>query len=270
MHKNTFFSLLCLLYSGLIISACTTLGPMPGITALSPVPNDRTGVEIQSGYVPGFYLSDAVQENPNGDIMVQFSGMFDPGEWLPVKGLSMGARYVTGSSSKGIIEPMIRYRRHLDKDQRIATQVTAFGTHASGGSEGASYEATRGGIELSTDIRVTPKFKWIELHVTGGSSLTLISANGSYCSNNNGYGMKCEDGQSADTHTDTFGAYPALFVGSYLDFFRHTDWYIHNLRVGFYMAAGRMPRVRHGKQEDIDQSWHSYGVNVIAGFGAGK
>jgi hypothetical protein len=243
---------------------------MPGVTGLSPVSNGRTGIEAQAGYIPGFYLSDAVQKDPNGDIMVQFSGMFDPGDWLPIKGLSVGARYVTGGDSSSIIEPMLRYRRYLDDNKRIAMQITGFGTTAEGRAEGASYSAARGGLEFSTDIRVTPEFKWIEFHVTGGSSLTLISAEGHYCMNGEGYGQSCSEGQEATTSVKTFGAYPALFVGAYLDFFRHTDWTLHNARLGFFMAGGKMPRVRSGKQEESDGSWHSFGLNLIVGFGAVK
>jgi len=253
-----------------VFTACTSLGPMPGVTGLNPIPEERPGVEAQLGYVPGFFLSDAVQADPSGDVMLQFSGMFDPGSSLGAKGLSVGARYVSGHDGRGYFEPMMRYRRFLDRERRVALQAVGFGTRASGQSDGASYEALRGGLELASDIRITPENRWVELHLTGGASMTGIRAKGNYCMNEAGYGETCKDGRQGEAKADTSDVYPALFVGAYLDGFRHRTWYLHTLRLGAYMAGGKMPRVRMGQETGVDGSWYSFGLNLIMGMGGAE
>jgi hypothetical protein len=199
--------------------------------------------------------------------MVQFSGMFDPGDALPIKGLSLGGRYVTGGDSRGMIEPLLRYRSFLDDDERVAIAATGFGTNASGEAKGASFKAIRGGAEVAIDVRVTPKHDWIQLHLTGGASLTLIKAEGDYCMSPEGYGESCGDERIAETHVDTFGAYPAILGGLYVDLMRRMGLFIHTVRIGAYFAGGLIPRVRQGKQESHG-SWFSGGLNLIVGLGA--
>jgi|GEM_PF-537189 len=265
--------LLFLFFGALAVGpGCTTLGPMPAMTALNPVPEQRTGVEVQAGFVPGFFLSDTVQEapDPSRNPMPQLSVLFDPGELLAVRGLSLGARYVGGDDSHGIVEPMLRYRFFVDDDERFALGFVGFGTYATGSADGTSYTAIRVGLETSTDIRLTPKYRWIELHLNAGAAMTVIHAEGDYCTDPAGFGDACEGHHTPDTHAEVTGAYGTLFIGAYLDFFRHTDWSIHPVRLGIVMAGGTMPQIRMGEQEDTDGSWYSIGLNLITGFGAAE
>ena len=40
-----------------VVSGCTTLGPMPATTGVAAIPSGRPGVEAQIGVVPSYHLS---------------------------------------------------------------------------------------------------------------------------------------------------------------------------------------------------------------------
>ncbi len=246
---------------------CTQLGPMAGATLNNVVPQDRAGVELQGATVPGWHVSDTVKEQESGGSVTQLAVMVDAGKLLPTKGLGIGGRWV-GSFDGGYFEPMIRYRTFLDEGERVALGLTGYATHASGSERGASYEMTRGGVELGVDVRVTPKNRWAELHVTGGASVTGVTADGTYCMNEAGYGRDCDSdtNEQGDTTGQVSGAFPAAFAGVSLDLFRGIP-VLHFLRLGAYMAGGAMPHARFNKEEP-SRAWFAYGLNLTAGIGA--
>lgn len=248
-------------------TGCTTLGAMPGMTMANAIPQDRMGGELGVALVPGFHLSDAVQEQAEGTLHGQLSGFFDPGEALGVaRGLGLGVRYI--GNDDGYFEPMVRYRFYLDDQERVATAIVAYGTHASGSERGASYRMDRGGLELSTDIRVTPSWRWLELHVTGGASVTFLSARGTYCLNSDtGWGRDCDEdtAEQGDTTRTLTAWLPGLFVGATLDLFRDVP-IVHIVRLGAYMSGGSMPVVKQGETADM-RGWYAMGLNLMLGIG---
>jgi hypothetical protein len=250
------------------LTACTTLGPMPGLTMADPVPDGRAEVEAQAGVVPGFFLSDSVQESPDSDTLGQLSAFFEPGELISLEGLAAGARWVTGGDDGGYFEPMLRYRAFLDEAQRISLAGLAFATATSGSSGGASYDIFRAGAEVSLAVRATPESQFVELQLLGGASLTGIVGDGAFCMDaDTGYGVDCAEGQTAQTVAEVDGAYPTAFAGLSLDFARHTEMILHDVRLGAYVAGGAMPRIRFGEQEGSG-TWFGGGLVLSVGVGA--
>jgi len=244
---------------------CTTLGPMPGMTAVSAVPQQHPDAEVQLARVPGYHLSSATQEDAHGSTMDQLSLLFEPNDWIGVQGLGAGARFV-GSEDDGHLEPMLRYRRFLDDDERIAFAVTGFGTHASGADKGASYTLNRGGAEFTLDTRVTPKNSWFELHLLGGSGLIALFADGDYCADSEGFGVECGEGVSGSTHGEVNDVFPTFFVGLGLDGARHLDSAFHSARLAGWLGGGFMPVVQNGELEE-KRGWAAAGLGLTLGFG---
>src|SRR5580693_9452717 len=89
-------------------AACTTLGPMPATTAISAVPSDRPGLEVQAAVVPAFYLSDAAQSSNAGQATSQLSFLLEPDRLLGMPGLIVGLREF-GASGDSLVEPYIGY-----------------------------------------------------------------------------------------------------------------------------------------------------------------
>ncbi|MBN1948058.1 MAG: hypothetical protein JW797_20485 [Bradymonadales bacterium] len=251
--------------------ACTTLGPMPGMTMANSVPEVRPGGEVGAAIVPGYYLSDSTGEDPDRDQMSQLYGFFDPGYLWPLKGLSVGGRWVAGGDETGYFEPMLRYRTFLDNEDRVALSAVGFGTYVDRSHQGASYSVVRAGAELATDIRLTPISRWAELHLLGGASLTVLSGDGSYCMDEeSGYGIDCTDDRTANAEAELLGAYPSAFVGVNVQVARHLDILFHGLRVGGFIAGGTMPRIRFAEQQDSPESWFTWGANASFDLGAAR
>ena len=249
--------------------ACTSLGPLPGMTVANAVPDPRAGGELGFAAVPGTVLSDGARERVDkAEPMPQLSAWFEPGELLDQgKGLGLGMRYF-GGGDDGVYEPMIRYRTWLGDHKRVAIMGVAYGTIASGEDLGATYDMTRMGGELSVDVRATPINRWIELHLTGGASLTGLWASGHYCVNKDtGYGRDCDekDGERPDTTVSVQTAVPSAFVGAHIDLLRDIP-IIHGVRLGLIMAGGLQPEFRFGEHED-EQPWFSMGGHISFGIG---
>lgn len=242
---------------------------MPGVTMTDPVPEGRMSGEVGGGIVPGYYLSDTTQQDPDRDQLVAANGLFDTSGLLPIDGLSVGGRWIAGGDETGYFEPMVRYRMYLDEEHRISTSIVAFGTFAKGSANGASYEVGRGGAEFSTDIRITPPHDVIELHVLGGASATVIGGSGDYCMDEeSGYGIDCGEGELGNTTADLFGVYPSAFVGFAVDLGNHLNSAFHGVRLGGYTAGGTMPRIRFAEDTDSPESWFTWGGNLSVSFGA--
>jgi hypothetical protein len=245
-----------------VLGACTTLGPMAATTAVSPVPANRPGAEVQVGVVPGFMLSDAthaVHGTPVGEV----SGLVEPDTMVGIPGLVVGARQV-GSEGNTVFEPFAGIRRKLDDDLSIA--AIAFGTHGQGEASHASYEATRAGAEISADARVLTS-RFIDLHAQAAVSLTGLWASGTYCVATTGEGIDC-NGDANDRVVDArlSGVYVGATTGLSLDLFRSQESVIHVVRLAAMLGFGAMPRVRDGKQEAGD-AYVSGGMTLTVGLG---
>lgn len=264
-------------FCALSASACTTLGPMPGVTGATVVPESRPGAEVQAAFVPGYFLSEATQEGkagadnrfPSGTTLQQLSGFIEPGKLVHLPGLSVGGRYVSGGDGPGYFEPMLRYRAEVVDG--LALGAVGYGTRASGSAEGASYSAIRGGVEASADFRVLPKSRWVEIHLTGGGSLTGLSAEGRYCQDENGFGRSCATSPSgiiepANAAARIQGAYPTGFGGLALDFAKHSGGIFHGVRFVFLTAVGTMPSVRFGEAQPATM-WTSWGLGLSVAMG---
>lgn len=246
---------------------------MPAMTGLSPVFEGRPGGEAQVGVMPGYFLSDAVREqDPEGAGIQQALLMVEPGRAIGVPGLSLGTRFVGKKENGGYLEPMLRYRLALDDGHRASLGLTGYGTRASGSLSDASYSATRSGLELGLDVRLTPETSWGELHFVGVAAATALVANGEYCTDEEGrFGVDCPD--SGDPRTrqraEVSGLYPALGASLALDFSRRALQAVHAVRLAIHVAAGTLPRVELGQQRHL-RTYGQGGVSLSMEFGAAR
>lgn len=251
---------------GLAGAGCTTLGPTPATTGFTAQPAGRPDVAAQAAIVPGHYLSSAVTEDPKGAGIGQGAISFEPDRLLRLPGLVIGAR-LFGQRGDMLVEPVLGYRRTLG-DGGISIGVFAFGTHASASADGASYEATRLGGELATDLRITRPDRWAELHLFGGAAVTGLSVDGDYCIDDAGkYGVQCpDDGTGTKRSSHASGAYPALHVGVAGAFLQHRPGWFHGVRLSAMIAGGAMPRVIQAEQTDAS-AYFSVGLAAQAAIG---
>lgn len=252
------------------IAGCTTLGPIPATTTVSAVPEQRPDVEVQLAAAPGYYLSSAVVEDPQGVAIAQLSAVFEPARLVPVPGLVVGARLI-GPEGDTQLEPIVGVRRALGADRRIALAGLAYGTHGEASRDDASYAATRVGGELAVDVRVLDETRFAELHVAGALSATWLSAEGSYCTDAEGtFGRMCPDpADPAAPRVDARaeGVYPAATLGVALGGFRHRDGPFHGARLAILVAGGWMPRVEGGEQTR-GTLYGALGASLSLSFGA--
>lgn len=254
----------------LCLGGCTTLGPMPMTTAQTPLPSPRPGGEIGFAVVPGYYLSDSVKraEDADNSVNAQVSGMFEPGELIDLPGLSLGGRWVGGDDSDGYGEPMLRYRRYLDAQQRYALSGVAFGTHARGSSGEESYSATRLGLEATGDMQLTPDSHWVELHASLSAAATGLDADGSYCLDaEQRFGADCENSSTPPITATAGGVYPSATAVLALDFGRQLPGIFHGGRLALLGSVGSMPVVEGGEQRSA-RLLQSAGLSLTLGFGA--
>jgi hypothetical protein len=230
----------------------TTLGPMPGATGVSSVPAGRTDAELQLGVMPGYYLSQSTVAEPAGAAISQLSLAVDPGAHVP--GLVAGFR-IFGPSHDTLGEPMLGYRRALG-DGTYSISGIAFATHGQAEEQQASYQATRAGLEGGVDVRLSDPRKNIEPHVIASLSLSAVSADGTYCQDDDlVHGVDCPDEPDPPTNvTDAHvgGAYALAAAGLALDFARHLDGNFHGARLMALAAIGTMPRVVGGEQDGME------------------
>lgn len=257
---------------GLVVGAagCTSLGPMPAVTAQPVLPAQRPGVEAQVAMVPGYFLSSAVQDEAKGSPVKQASLMGEPGELIGVPGLSAGGRVVGGADDGAYVEPMVRYRGALDDHGVFAGGVVVYGSHQQGESSGASLEATRAGAEIGVDARATPESKWVEVHLGGSVGLMSLDAQGEYCLDADGrWGVDCADPPVNTTKATADGFFPSAGGMIALDFGRHLDGILHGGRLAVHGAVGKMPRVERAEQRD-SKTYTSAGLSLTLGAGAAK
>jgi hypothetical protein len=243
---------------------------MPATTAQSIAPIERPGLELQAAAVPGYFLSSSVREEAKSASIGQVAVMLEPGEWIEAQGLSAGARYVGNDNSDGYLEPLLRYRLALDDEARFSTAAIGFGTHASGDNKGSSYSATRAGLELGVNARVTGKSRFVELHARLSSSLTALDADGEYCiDGDRGFGVECADNGLPNTSVEAGGVYPSATAGISLEFARHLSGPLHGGALGLLASVGSMPRVRSGQQVE-PAAYLAAGLSLSLGLGAAE
>lgn len=249
-------------------TACTTMGPMPIATGISPVPANRTSVEIQGGAVPGFELSDGAHAAyaGRGTPLPQLSGLVEPGDAIGVKGLVLGARRV-GNEGDTLVEPFAGVRRMVDTN--VAVAVLAFGSQSSAGGDNdhVAYAAKRLGGEVAIDTLVVGDHS-VALHAQAAVSAMGIWAHGHYCVDATGDGIDC-NGDDSDTvvTANVSGLYGAASAGLSLDMFRNPHSVIHLVRLAAMITAGAMPRIVDGVQQD-GNAFLSAGTTLTVGFGA--
>jgi hypothetical protein len=251
-------------------SGCTALGPMAATTGIAAVPAGRPSFEGSIGVMPGHYLSAGVQAQPKGAGIGQAAVMIEPDSIIHVPGLIVGGRYVGSSTSGGYPEPMVGYRTYLGADHLLAVSAIGYATYGSGTRNGASYSATHGGAEAGIDFRVTPEFKWFELHLAAAASLTGISARGSYCIDaDHRYGTDCPDPPQSRVGASAGGLYPSGIGSIAIDVGRRLDGEFHGGRIALMGGGGTMPRVIGGQQEGAEP-YAAAGLSLTVGFGEGR
>ncbi len=248
-----------------VLTACTTLGPMPATTGVSAIPANRPGGEVQAAVMPVFYLSEATQEAPHeSSASPQLAGLFEPDRLLGTKGLILGAR-TWGGDGDTPIEPMIGYRRRLD--ERFAVAGIAYGTIAHGEGGGAYYDATRLGGELAVDALLIPMGDYLGLHFQATVAATYINASGRYCVESNGIGTDCDD-YSREVNGEIEGIYTSATAGGSLDIARRPHGVFHGVKLAFLGAVGAMPKLRDGIQAPSKETYKSFGLLLTVGLGS--
>ena len=262
---------LCVVAAASLVAACTTLGPMPAMSGATPIPPPRTGVELQLGVVPGYFLSSSVQQEIDGASINQLAALVDVGGLLSLPGLTVGGRYVGEGDQGGYPEPTLGYRWYLGPSRRLAAGIFGYGAHGSGAERGASYSATRGGLDGSIDIRLTPEYRWLELHLVATASFVALSAKGTYCTDDaQRFAVECPedgDGPGNMTTAEARGLYPAGSAGIAVDSGRHLAGYFHGVRFLLDIAGGSMPRVEMGEQQTA-ALWAAFGLSLTIGVGS--
>ena len=242
---------------------------MPATTGVSSVPIQRIGGEAQFGWVPGYYLSDAVGKDPKGKSVQQLALTFEPDD-LAIPGLFFGGRIVGQEDTGMYPEAMLGYRTLLDEQQAFALGVVAFGTRASGARDNASYSATRVGSEVGFDWNATGSSKWFELHLLAGFSLTGTDIDGQYCLDADGkYGVKCPEQGPITVDASAAGFYLGGTSGAALDFARHMESAFHGGRLALLVSFGTMPSVVGG-QQDSAIVYGAAGITLTLGLGSSE
>jgi hypothetical protein len=248
-----------------ILSACTSLGPMPATTGLSAVPIGRPGAQAQLGTMPGFYASQAAQNEAKGAPIQHLSALFDPDHWLPVKGVVIGARiFGQGGDTPG--EPYVGYRRKMS--ETVSVGGVAFGSSKRSESNLATYHGVRAGAEGAIDAELWAPRTWLSVHAQAAGSITRILASGSYCVDDQGVAKDCNM-ENPDMNTTvngrTVGVYPAATGTLALELGAKSGLF-DSARLALLGGAGRMPLVLAG-DESATGTYFTIGASLTLGVG---
>lgn len=249
-------------------AGCTALGPTPATTAVTARPAARPEVDLQAAIAPGYFLSSAVVADPAGAGIQQLSAVVEPDRWIALPGLIAGAR-IAGNSGDAPLEPMLGYRATVGGADSLALAGIVFGTRGEATADEASYEATRGGIELGADLIIVDH-PWAELHGFAALTAHAVSAEGEYCVDPEGFGRMCPDPPPTPAaprqRASVSGAYGAATAGLALAVWRDRASVFHGARVAVMFAAGTMPRVIAGEQEGASR-YASIGLALSIALG---
>jgi hypothetical protein len=248
-----------------LLSACTSLGPMPATTGVSAVPIGRPGAQAQLGTMPGFYASQAAQNEAKGTPIQHLSALFDPDRWLPVKGAVVGFR-VFGKDGDTPGEPYLGYRRHVS--DRIAVGGVAFGSSNRSESRLASYHGVRVGAEGAVDAELWAPARWFSIHAQAAGSLTRILASGTYCVDDVGLAKDCNEEDPTMNQMisgKTVGVYPAA-TGTLALELGSGSGVFDTARLAFLGGLGRMPLVERGDESGTG-TYFTIGASLTVGVG---
>jgi len=248
----------------LTASACTTLGPMPTTTGVSPIPHQRPGVDVQAGAVPGVHVSSMTQKDPAGSSFTQLAAAFEPDRLVGIPGLIAGGRFISNTPNQ--VEPYLGWRGFVDPAKTIAVAAVAFGTRSRGRNQGASLEASRIGGEVIADANLTGPSRFAELHLVGGASAVGMWSAGTYCANADGFGVDCDNQSNAPINGSISGVLPAARAGLALDFVRNRASVFHGGRLELTISGGTMPLVVAGDKKG-SAGYASAGLSLTLGVG---
>lgn len=257
----------------LLPSGCLTLGPTPTMTGVPPLPNGRSSLELQAAAVPGYYLSETVQQDPKATALPQLLGVFEPAQLIGVPGVLAGARYAGDADSGAALEPLLGYRTFLDDAHRFGLSGVGFVAYTAEQKDFESFTALRGGLESTFDANLTGFSKYAELHANVGATLTLLSVDGRYClDERREYGVDCDGAAGAPpleppVAAGLSGVFPSGHAGLSLDFGRHLRSAFHGARLGLDVAGGAMPTVIGAEQRGMT-AYLSGGLSLSIGIGA--
>jgi hypothetical protein len=247
-----------------LLTGCTTLGPMPATTGVSAVPINRPGGEVQIGPVPGFFLSSSAHSTSQGSPIMQLSALVEPDRWFKLPGLVIGAR-LFGQDGDTPGEPYVGYRRTVRKDMSIGGGI--FGTSKSSTQKLASYKASRIGGEAALDAQLLES-EWFGFHLQGAVSATRINASGEYCVDMMGIAKDCNiEDPSMNTMIDgkQTGVYPAATGTLALDFAKGRDGVFDGARLGLMFATGTMPMMKDGVKTG-NETYAAGGLTLTLGI----
>ena len=250
-----------------VLASCTSVGPMPTTTAISAIPSERPGGEVQVASVPVFRLSNAASgEDRSGQATPQLSALIDPDRWA-LPGLIIGGRLFGESGDTGV-EPYIGYRR---RSGAFSGAAVAFGTKMGAEKDGVTYDATRVGGEIMGDALLATLGSWGQLHAGGGVAMTYLSATGTYCVADNGNGRDCGNNppQVPKVDGELSGVYTSGTLLFALDIGRRPTGVLHAIRIGAMFSVGHMPRLVDGRQLRGDV-FISGGLGLTVGFGTSE
>jgi hypothetical protein len=244
----------------MLLTGCTTLGPMPATTGVSAMPAQRPHGEVSTGFMPAYLLSRAASDDDrDGDLTSQLSLLFEPDRLLGIPGLVVATRYFGEDGDFGI-EPIVGYRKRI---QRFAVSGLVYGTRLGDEAQGASYEATRMGGEVSVAARLEGRYIRLDAQLTGAA--TYLSAEGQYCVDQNGYAIDCGDNPRM-VDAEVSGVYPSATASLALDLGPLSSWF-HGARLSGMFSVGYMPALVNGQQQE-GTGYISGGVLLSLGFGA--
>ena len=252
------------LASLIAVVSCTTLGPVPTSTGVSPLPQQRPGVDVQAAVVPGFHLSTTTiaDEDKQGSGFPQAAAVFEPDRLLGVPGVIVGGRAIFNNPNQ--VEPFVGWRGYLDGARRYALAAVAYGTRSRGTERSATVDATRVGAEVIGEVELDGMF-----HALVGVSTTVLWAKGSYCRDDDGLGADCPETAPMPEDARLTDVLPAGRAGLALDFARNHDSAFHGGRVEISLSGGAMPRLVDGTQVG-HEPYVALGLGLTMRLGARK
>ena len=227
----------------LLAPACTTLGPTPLASGVSPRPNGRTSVTAGAGIVPGYFLSQATTDAGGAAALPSIAIAVEPGDDVP--GLVVGARAVS-IDVDGQFEPILGYRREFGTANALALGGFLSGAHSAGAEASAAYQVDRVAGEVAFEARLTDPGSRFAVHGTSHATFSVSQVDGHYCVDTMGNGVDCSNDASVDVDASATLVAPALGVGLALTFTPRATRWLHRARLAAEVLAARVPRIANG------------------------
>lgn len=218
------------------------------------------------GAVPAFYLSQSAQNKAHAEPIGTAGIAFEPDRWIHLPGLFVGGR-IFGPNYDTMAEPYIGYRTKLDN---LSLAGVFYGTGKTSQHRLASYHGTRVGVEAYADVPVWSPASWFAMHVQASVQATRIAASGTYCADNDGQAIDCNEDAGATNHFVTgsmSSVFPAGTLTFGLDFGRRGTSVFHGSRIAIMGSAGQMPLITNGMQSGR-AFYEMIGLMMSIGLGA--